>query len=226
MDNIKELLHSLSEENYKDFQYKLVPNAKNILGVRVPILRKIAKGIAKANWKDFLEKQNRESYEELLLEGYVIGYAKMDIDEALAYLEKFIPKINNWAICDGSISTLTFTKKNMDKVYEFIKPYLESDEEFEVRFAVVMLLTFYINEIYIDDILLLLDKILNRSYYVSMGIAWAISICYVKFPQKTETFLNTNNLDDFTHNKSIQKITESLRIDKDTKIRVKKLLRK
>ena len=114
----------------------------------------------------------------------------------------------------------------MDTVYEFIKPYLESDEEFEVRFAVVMLLTFYINEIYIDDILLLLDKILNRAYYVSMGIAWANSICYVKFPHKTEIFLNTNNLDDFTHNKSIQKITESLRIDKDTKIRVKKLLRK
>ena len=225
MENIKDLLNSLAEEKYRDFQYKLIPNAKNILGVRVPTLRKIAKDIAKGDWKSFLEEKNKESYEEILLEGYVIGYVKMDIEEALKYLEVFIPKIDNWATCDGSINSLKFTTKNEERVLKFIKPYLESEKEFEVRFAVIMLLTFYIKEDYIDEILEIMGKISNKAYYVQMAVAWTISICYVKYPIKTEKFLLKNTLDDFTHNKSIQKIGESFRVDNIDKIRLKKLWR-
>lgn len=225
MENIKVILNSLAEEKYRDFQYKLVPNAKNILGVRVPMLRKIAKDIAKKDWKSFLENNNKETYEELMLEGYVIGYAKMDIEEALSYLEKFIPYIDNWAICDSSINSFKFTGKNEKRVLEFIKPYLKSEKEFEVRFAVIMLLTFYIKNEYIDEILEIMGEISNRAYYVQMAVAWTVSVCYVKFPEKTEKFLLKNSLDDFTHNKSIQKIGESFRVENKDKIRLKKLWR-
>jgi len=225
MEDIKILLNRLAEEKYRDFQYKLIPNAKNILGVRVPILRKIAKDIAKGDWQTFLEDENKESYEEILLEGYVIGYAKMDIEKALKYLELFIPKIDNWATCDSSINTFKFTSKNLSRVYEFINPYLKSEKEFEVRFAVIMLLSFYIVEEYIDEVLSIMEKIKNKAYYVQMAVAWTISVCYVKFPEKTEEFLLKNRLDDFTHNKSIQKIGESFRVENSDKIRLKKLWR-
>lgn len=219
------LLSEHKDEKYRDFQYKLIPNAKNIIGVRVPILRKIAKEIVKGDWKNFLEKRNKETYEEIMLEGYVIGYGKMSIDEALKYLENFIPKIDNWAICDSSINTFKFTLKNKEKVYEFIRPYLVSEKEFVVRFAVIMLLTFYIDDQYIDEILEIMGKISNKAYYVQMAVAWTISVCYVKFPFKTEEFLVKNLLDDFTHNKSIQKIKESFRVAEKDKLRLKSLLR-
>lgn len=225
MENIRALLNSHAEEKYRDFQYKLIPNAKNILGVRVPTLRKIAKDITKENWKLFLENNHHETFEELMLEGYVIGYAKMDIEEALSYLQKFIPKIDNWAICDSSINSFKFTTKHEERVLEFIRPYLESKKEFEVRFAVIMLLTFYVKEDYIDEIFEIIAKISNKAYYVQMAVAWTISVCYVKFPKKTEDFLLKNSLDDFTHNKSIQKIGESFRVDNTDKIRLKKLWR-
>ena len=225
MEDIKILLNNLAEEKYRDFQYKLIPNAKNILGVRVPILRKIAKDIAKGDWQTFLEDKNKESYEEIMLEGYVIGYAKMDIEKALKYLELFIPKIDNWATCDSSINTFKFTSKNLSRVYDFINPYLKSEKEFEVRFAVIMLLSFYIKEEYIDEVLSIMEKITNKAYYVQMAVAWTISVCYVKFPEKTEEFLLKNSLDDFTHNKSIQKIGESFRVENSDKIRLKKLWR-
>lgn len=219
------LLSEHKDEKYRDFQYKLIPNAKNIIGVRVPILRKIAKEIVKGDWKNFLEKRNKETYEEIMLEGYVIGYGKMSIDEALKYLENFIPKIDNWAICDSSINTFKFTLKNKEKVYEFIRPYLVSEKEFVVRFAVIMLLTFYIDDQYIDEILEIMGKISNKAYYVQMAVAWTISVCYVKFSFKTEEFLVKNLLDDFTHNKSIQKIKESFRVAEKDKLRLKSLLR-
>lgn len=223
--DIENLLREHTDEKYREFQYKLIPNAKNIIGVRVPILRKIAKEIAKGDWKNYLEKEDKNTYEEIMLEGYVIGYAKLNINEALKYLESFIPKIDNWAICDSTINTFKFTSKNKEVVFEFIKPYLYSEKEFEVRFAVIMLLSFYIEDNYIEDILEILCKISNKEYYVQMAIAWTVSVCYVKFPIKTEEFLIKNFLDDFTHNKSIQKIRESLRVSETDKLRLKSLLR-
>lgn len=226
MEDIRNLLNNLAEDKYKAFQHNLIPNVTNVLGVRIPELRKIAKDISTNNWKSFVENEDKVSFEEIMLEGFVIGYAKTDIDESLKYIEKFIPKINNWAVCDSCVTGFKFTKKNMPKVLDFTKLYLNSEKEFEVRFAVIMLLSFYITEEYIDEVLFLLNKVSNRAYYVQMAIAWAVSVCFVKFPERTESFLLNNTLDDFTHNKSIQKITESFRVVNTDKIRIKKLWRK
>ena len=225
MEKIRDLLNNLAEDKYKAFQHNLIPNVTNVLGVRVPELRKIAKDICKEDWRTFLQNEDKTSFEEIMLEGFVIGYAKTDIEETLKYVEKFVPKIDNWAVCDSSVTGFKFSEKNMIRVYEFIKPYLESEKEFEVRFAVIMLLSFYIREEYIDEVLAIMGRISNKAYYVQMAVAWTVSVCYVKFPIKTEEFLLKNNLDDFTHNKSIQKIGESFRVDNIDKIRIKKLWR-
>ncbi|PJI08995.1 MULTISPECIES: DNA alkylation repair protein [Clostridium] len=222
---VQKQLFDLADEKYRKFSASLLPNVNNILGVRLPELRKLAKKIAKDDWRNFINVSDGKYFEENMLQGMVIGYAKMDIEKRLKYITEFIPKINNWSLCDSFCNGLKFTVDNMEKVFEFIKPYLLSEKEFEVRFAVVMILDFYINEGYINEILKLFDTVKHSGYYAKMAVAWAVSICYVKFPSETMEYLKNNTLDDFTYNKALQKITESFRVDKDTKNNIRSMKR-
>lgn len=224
--NLRNKLFELSDEKFKKFHSGLCPNTDNIIGVRMPLLREISKEIAKGDWRQFLENTEQYYYEEILINGLVIAYAKCDANERLKYIKDFVPKIDNWAVCDSFCNSLKFTKKNMNLVWDFLKPYLESNKEFEIRFAVIMILSYFITKDYIDDVLKILNKIDHEGYYVKMGVAWAISVCFVKFEDKTMNFLKNNTLDDFTYNKSLQKICESLRVDKETKNIIKSMKRK
>lgn len=226
MEKIKQILINEAENDYKKFSSNLIPNINNILGIRIPTLRKIAKQIYTENWQDFLNEENPEFMEETMLQGMVISHIKDTPEKILEYIKDFVPKINNWAICDTFCCGLKFTKKNKEIVWNFIQTYLQSDKEYEIRFAVVMLLSYFIEEKYIDELLKLLDKINHDGYYVKMAVAWAVSICYIKFPEKTHKFLENNNLENWVHNKSIQKIVESYRIDAQTKILLKQMKRK
>ena len=149
----------------------------------------------------------------------------MNVEERLNYIESFVPKIDNWAICDSFCNTLKFVNKNKEIMWEFIQSYLKSYNEFEIRFAVVIILNYYITEDYIDLVLKTLDNIKHDGYYVKMAVAWAISMCFIKFEEKTMAYLKDNSLDDFTYNKSLQKICESLRVDKNTKELIKSMKR-
>jgi len=223
---IEEQIFELIDEEYQKFSSALLPNIDNVLGVRLPALRKLAKAIAKEDWCKFIETSDKEYFEEVMLQGMVLGYVKTDIEEILKYVADFVPKINNWSVCDSFCIGLKFTKDNMSRVWDFIQPFLFSREEYEVRFGVVILLDFYINEEYIDGVLKLLDNTKHDGYYVKMAVAWAISICYVKFPEQTMEYLKDNTLDDFTYNKSLQKITESLKVDNETKVIIRSMKRK
>ena len=217
MKSIREELFEKQDLKYKEFHSSLCPNVGKIIGVRVPQLRKMAKEIARTNHEEFLENAQDEYYEELVLQGLVIGYTKISIEETFKYLEKFVPKINSWAVCDTTCSNLKITKKHMSKMWVFLEQYINSDKEFEIRFALVMYLNYYLTEDYIDEILQKIDKIANKEYYVQMAIAWLISFAYIKQKDKTEKYLLKNNLDQFTQNKSIQKIRESFRVTKEDK---------
>ena len=225
MYDLRDKLFELSDDKFKTFHSRLCPNTDNIIGVRLPLLRQLAKEIAKGDWRNFLSNSKEEYYEEILINGLVIAYAKCDVEERLNYIESFVPKIDNWAICDSFCNTLKFVNKNKEIMWEFIQPYLKSYNEFEIRFAVVIILNYYITEDYIDLVLKTLDNIKHDGYYVKMAIAWAISMCFVKFEEKTMAYLKDNSLDDFTYNKSLQKICESLRIDKNTKELIKSMKR-
>lgn len=223
---IREELLKLSEEKYREFSSRLIPGVDNILGVRLLHLRKIAKNIAKKDWRKYLKNANDTHFEEVMLQGMVIGYVNdSNIEEILVYIKNFIPKINNWSVCDSFSSGLKIANKNKEIVWEFLKKYLSSEEEYEVRFAVVMLLNYYIDEEYIRKALKELDKVNHNGYYVKMAVAWAVSVCYVKFEDITLEYLNNNNLDDFTYNKSLQKICESLKVDKERKFLIKSMKR-
>ena len=225
MYDLRDKLFELSDDKFKTFHSRLCPNTDNIIGVRLQLLRQLAKEIAKGDWRNFLSNSKEEYYEEILINGLVIAYAKCDVEERLNYIESFVPKIDNWAICDSFCNTLKFVNKNKEIMLEFIQPYLRSYNEFEIRFAVVIILNYYITEDYINLVLKTLDNIKHDGYYVKMAVAWAISMCFVKFEEKTMAYLKDNSLDDFTYNKSLQKICESLRVDKNTKELIKSMKR-
>lgn len=221
MDNIREVLETLADDKYKDFHAKLVPGSNAIIGVRIPKLRALAKEIAKQNWQEYLEKAQDSTNEELMLQGMVIGYVKVDLSERFKLLDTFVPKINNWAVCDSCCATYKFMKKNQNYSWDYISKYINSDSEYQIRFALVCMLDHFINDEYVEKVIESVNSIKNKKYYVNMAQAWCISVCYVKYPEITESFLKNNNLDDFTHNKSIQKICESLRVTEEQKRRIK-----
>ena len=224
---IRQDLLDLQDKKYKEFHSSLCPGTDNIIGVRVPILRDYAKKLSKQeNIKEYIFFNKTKYYEEVMLQGMLIGLIKnLDIKETLTMLKNFIPKIDNWAVCDICCAGLKIVNKNKETVWDFIQKYLKSKIEFELRFAIVMMLDYFIDEKYIDRVLNILDNIKHEAYYVKMSVAWTISVIFVKFQDKTMKYLKKNNLDDWTYNKSLQKICESLRVSKEMKEKIKRMKR-
>jgi 3-methyladenine DNA glycosylase AlkD len=215
--DVRQQLFALQDKAYGEFHKKLCPGTDNIIGVRMPALRLIAKTIANSDeWRQFLLAPKKYN-EEIMLKGFIIGLVKVPFAQRLALIEKFIPSINNWSICDAFCASLTDTKKNQETMWKFLQDYLNSQEVYKRRFAIVMLLCYFIDDVYIDRTLKILGKFTAKDYYVQMAVAWAISICFIKFQKQTMDVLQNNQLDDFTYNKALQKITESLRVNKITK---------
>ncbi|ARF13531.1 DNA alkylation repair protein [Sporosarcina ureae] len=215
------------DSDYQKFSSALIPNVDHILGVRMPELRKLAKEIAKDDWRVYLQTANDKYFEEVMLQGLVIGYVKADLEELLMYVAKFVPKIDNWSVCDSFCSGLKVTKHNKERVWSFLQPYMDSEKEYELRFGIVMLLIYYSEPDYIDRVLDLLDRVQHEGYYVKMAVAWALSICFVKLPDKTMDYLaKENSLDLFTYNKALQKITESTRVEQDMKKVIRSMKRR
>lgn len=209
-------LNNIGEEKYKDFNSKLVLTKYKMYGIKVPILRDIAKKISKTNIISFLDIVKSNSYEEVMIEGLVISYIK-EVDLCVKYFNKFINKIDNWAICDTCISFMKIVNKNKELFLKQIKKYIESKNEYVVRVGVVLLLNYYIEDSYIDLVFDIIDSINREDYYINMAIAWLVSVCFVKYRNKTFKYLNDNKLNRFTYNKSIQKIIESYRVSLEDK---------
>ncbi|NGP59273.1 DNA alkylation repair protein [Paenibacillus thiaminolyticus] len=223
---IRAQIMALADEKYRQFSASLIPNINNVVGVRLPELRKLARNIAKGDWRAYLAQADSDYFEEVMLQGMVIGCAKADVEEILHHIAAFVPKIDNWSVCDSFCSGLKITSLHKERVWEFIQPYLESDKEYDIRFGVVMLLNYYVDELYIHRVLERLDRITHEGYYVKMAVAWAVSICFVKLPDITMDYLRSNSLDDFTYNKALQKITESYRVAPETKALIRSMKRK
>lgn len=219
LKKVDESLWEMADEKYREFHSRLIPGVESIFyGVRVPALRKLARQLVKGDWRGFVELTKDSSvYEFNMLCGMVCALAKCDFEEKLEYVKKFIPSIDNWAVCDIVCGDLKDVKNNQERMYEFVLPYLKSQNEYEVRFAVVILIQYFVTDEYINDVLKNYDDIRHKGYYVKMAVAWGISICYVKYRNITLEYLASCNLDDFTYNKSVQKMIESFRVSREDK---------
>ena len=226
---IKKELKQLVDEKYREFHKGLCPGTENILGIRVPVLRDYAKKLAKEyEIKELLKNIDNEYYEEIMLQGMLIGLEKdkdkdKGIQNILKDIEEFVPKIDNWAVCDVFCAGLKMTKKHVKEMWDFLQKYVTSDKEFEIRFGVVMILDYYITEEYLEKNFAIFDNIKSDQYYVQMAVAWAISICLIKFYNKTLQYLKQARIDKFTYNKALQKAVESYRISQEQKAELRKM---
>ena len=192
-EKIKKELLSLADEKYKEFHRNLCPGenkTKNMIGIRIPVLRNYAKQLIKEQKiEELLSQIDDEYYEEIMLQGMLICFLKEDFKTVKKEIEKFIPKIDNWAICDTFCAGLKITKKYKNEMWKFIQKYLKSNQEFEIRFGIVMILDYYIEEEYLDSIFSIFDSITSKEYYVQMAIAWAICEALIKSYDKTLHYL-------------------------------------
>lgn len=225
---IKEELEKNVDFKYKEFNRKLCPDTKRkMLGIRIPVLRKLAKKIIANNPEEYLKDAPNDYLEEVLLEGLVIASLKVDIKAKLKRMETYIPKIDSWILTDTVCPTIKPKNNELKIVWDFINKYLKSQEEFEIRFAVIIMLNYYIIDEYVDKVIIALDSIQSDKYYAEMAIAWCLAEIGIKYNEKVMKYLRgDNNLSKFTFNKTLQKMRESYRISDEQKILLKKMKRK
>lgn len=217
MEIITDRLFNMQDLKYREFSAKLIPNIgiDKIIGVRIPDIRKLAKEIKDDDYVEvFLKELPHEYQEEYLLHGMILSYYK-DIDLLLKELDKFLKYVDNWAVTD-IISPKIF-KKYPDEVYKYIVKWVNSKNEYKIRFGVVSLLQFYLDNNYKIEILDLVSGIKNESYYVKMAIAWFYSFALIKRYDDTVKLFEDKCLDRWIHNKSIQKAIEGYRISDERK---------
>ena len=214
-----EYLKKIGDEKTKAFNKKICNSNYEFIGIKMPVLKSIAKDINNRNPFEFLEKCKSKYYEEVMIEGLVIGNIK-DEDLFAKYLNKYIYKIDSWALCDSCISNAKILGKSdfSDLAYS----YILDTREYIIRVGYIILLNYYINDEHIDTILELCKKE-SDYYYVNMAISWLISECFVKYKAKTLELLKTRKLNTFVQNKAISKIRESYRVSKEDKEIVNKL---
>lgn len=198
-----DFLFSFEDLEYKNFNSKLVLK-NDLIGIRVPILKKIAKELAKGNYKEFISIMNHNYHEEVLIHGLILGYIK----DPMNYFDDYIKYMNDWQSCDITISNMKYFKYNQD--INYIKKYLYH------RVGYVILLTYYIKDEYIDELYNIVDNYNSDNYYVKMAVAWLLSYLIIYDKNRAVKYLKKSKLDDFTYNKGIQKAIESKKI-KDKK---------
>ena len=211
MDILKELL-DLREEEYADFQSRLTPgiDRERFIGVRIPKLRKLA-GIFKKTTasKEFLGELPHYYFEENMLHGLLIAEIK-DYDMCIAELEKFLPFIDNWAVCDV-LSPKVF-KKHKTELFSEIQKWSNSKDTYICRFGIGMLMRYFLDEDFTPEHLKIPANIHSEEYYVNMMLAWYFATALAKQWKDTTVLLATGAFATWVHNKTIQKARESFRI--------------
>ena len=225
IQKIKNDLLLMQDKTYKDFHSKLMPtiNPDSIIGIRVPVLRDYAKKLFKENsiesLNPFLKNLPHEFYEENNIHAFIIEKIN-NFDECIFYLEKFLPYIDNWATCD-MLNPKIF-KINCEKLLEKIYQWINSDSVYTVRFAIGMLMRYFLDEKFETKYLDLVASINSEEYYINMMRAWFFATALAKQYDQTLPYIKNYSLDKWTHNKTIQKANESFRITKEQKEELKK----
>lgn len=229
MNPLTQKLIENSETSYKEFHSKLVPDTLYpLLGVRVPIIKNLAKNAIKSDRSTILEfiSETHTFYEEFMLHALLINSLSNDINELFSLIENFLPQIDNWAICDSFVSSLKTLKKHPKLTLNKVKKYLNSSHPYTVRFAIVTLLVYYLDDNFSEEILQLSIKNCGKHFYIDMAIAWLFSFALIKQYDVTIPYFKNNILTKFVHNKALQKAIESFRVSPNTKEHLKTLKRK
>ena len=221
--DIRKELFRMQDVQYRDFQAKLIPNMllDGMIGVRTPDLRKFAKQLVKQGETDaFLRELPHRYFDENQLHAFILSELK-DFDCCVGEVCRFLPFVDNWATCD-QLSPKTF-KKHRPELLEYIRVWLATHETYTVRFAVGMLMQHFLDEDFNPAYPETIAKIRSEEYYIKMMIAWYFATALAKQYDAVIPYLENRRLDDWTHNKTIQKAVESYRITEEQKAYLKSL---
>ena len=220
--DIKNTLKKLQDKTYKQFTSTLVPNInpENIIGVRAPNLKNLAKQMIKQNQFDFLQNLPHEFLEENNLHSYIISQID-NFDECIKNTNNFLPYIDNWATCD-CLRPKCF-KDNTKQLLEYIKIWLKSSHSYTIRFAIEMLMLHFLDDNFDPQFCEIIANINSQEYYVNMMISWYFATALAKQYPTAIKYLQNKKLPQFVHNKTIQKATESFLIPNKTKQYLKSL---
>ena len=225
-EEIRKQLFSMQDIKYRDFQSKLIPTVEydTVIGVRTPQLRKYAKQLLKTKGiSEFLRDLPHKYFDENQLHAFLISEIK-DYKTCVEEVERFLPFVDNWATCD---QLLPKSFKNHEKeLLEVIRGWLESKKTYTVRFAIGMLMKYFLEEHFDLEYPKMVSAIRSDEYYINMMIAWYFATALAKQYEMILPFIENHCLDMWTHNKAIQKSVESYRITKEQKEYLRSLKRK
>ena len=216
-------LYTLRDTTYKDFNEKIVNSNYEVLGVSVPILKKLAKELSKTDYKSLLKVIKFNTYEEIMIAFLVISNIK-DYEEAIGYLKSYLKCIDSWGVTDTFASSFKIVKKNKERAFLLIDELIKDDYTFSKRLGYVLLLDYFIDKDYLDSIFNYVKNEESKEYYVQMAISWLLSVMYVKYTKETYAFLKNNKLNNFVIRKTISKINDSYRVTYENKLKAKTLL--
>ena len=212
---------------------------ENVIGVRMPALRQLAKRIAQTPDKitqtpgktaqpidkeAFINAVPHTYYEEKTLCGLLIC-EETDLGKTIALLDRWLPEVDNWATCDV-VKPRAFRKAMKSEPQNLLSHCLrwtKSTEPFTIRFGINMLMTYFLDDRFCPTLLERVAKIANDHYYVRMGVAWYFATALAKQYEATVPYLKQHLLPDWTHRKTIQKAVESFRISDSRKAYLKTL---
>ena len=217
----EKLLESKDDE-YRQFQAKLVPNieADTIIGVRTPDMRRIAKEVFNSEDKDaFLTELPHKYYEENLVHFFMISMIK-DFDECVANVETFLPYVDCWPVSDQA--TPKSFKKNHQKLLPFIEKWIASEHVYTSRFGMRMLMNEFLDDDFKEEYLEIVASKKGDDYYLKMMVAWFFATALAKKYDETVKYIEERRLDDWVHKKAIQKAVESFRVTEEHKEYLKK----
>ena len=217
MTQIQKRLFEMQDLKYRDFHSRLMPNIDKdlVIGVRTPQLRKFAAEVSKSgSAAEFITVLPHKYYEENNLHAMLIEHIK-DYDATIIETERFLPFIDNWATCD--MFKPKIFNRNKDKLIDKIYEWIDSDSVYTVRYAIGMLMKFFLDEDFDTKYLDTVAAVKSDEYYINMMIAWYFATALAKQYDDAIKVIENRRLDPWTHNKAIQKAIESYRIDKGTK---------
>lgn len=224
MNVIKLFLEGHAEPKYAAFSASLLNDSIPVMGVRLPRLRKYARELVKDGfWRSLWENESDRIFEMVLLKGLTMAIAPLTDEERWEFVDRYVPMITNWALCDSVCTSLRFVRRQPEEAWKRLQKYCSSDEEFAQRFGIVMLLDHFLTEEYKDRTLAVLASVRPAGYYAGVAVAWALSVAFVSFPEQVYEMLLKGVLQKDVLQMTLRKIIESRRVSSLWKEQVRSL---
>lgn len=215
-EEIRQKLFENRDKKYQSFHSKLIPNipSETVIGVRTPVLRKLAKEAYLDGYDEFLADLPHKYYDENQLHFFIVGMIK-DYDACIKRVEEFLPYVDNWAVCDQA--GFKQFEPHKSELLEKIRLWITSEHTYTIRFAVNMLMKFYLDDDFDEEYPKMVSAVKNDDYYVKMVVAWYFATALAKQYDSIIPYIEEHRLEEWTHRKTIQKAIESYRITDEQK---------